>query len=428
MQSKNFLFLVKVKTEIVNDLPKERRNMKLLLSEKEIIQMNVFEKLKSKSITQKMASRMVKLSVRQIRNKLNRYKEHGVEGLIHKNRGKISSSRWNEKEKQFVMKLFEGDFHEFGPTFASEKLEELHSIKVSRETLRKAMIKHGVWRGKSRKPKHRTQRPRKNYFGEMVQLDGSDHDWFEGRDKKCTLLVYIDDATSSLLWLEFVPSESYKSVANATINYFEKWGFPISLYTDFGSVFSVNTNNPDRTKLTQFERANGECMVNVIHAHSPQAKGRVERANSTLQNRLIKEMRLAGISDMDAANVFVRNKFIDQHNKRFAKKPLLAGDIHRSIDGLNLKEIFSLKEKRVLQNDFVVRYKKRLFQLKKEQKTIIRPKDHITVCESLDSSIVLSIRKIKLFYAEIQQYEIEHNSNTPWDEFSRQSTQQTVLG
>ncbi len=390
--------------------------------------MRIFESLIRGEITQIAAAKKLRLSARQIRNKLKKYKKKGIAGLVHENRGRSSPRRWNTKERDKAMSLFDGLFEDFGPTFAAKKLETLYGIFVSKETLRKEMIKAGKWFGKKRRQQHRIRRARKLYFGEIVQLDGSDHDWFEGRDKRCTALVYIDDATSALLYLKLVPSESTESLSITTKEYFEKWGLPNKFYVDYGSVFSVNTNNPDRVKKTQFGRAMQECGVEIIFAHSPQAKGRVERANGTLQDHLVKELRLAGISTMDAANDFIRTQFIDQYNERFAKKPLGKGNIHRLVDGFNFNPIFCLKEERVVQNDWTIRYKNRIFQIQKDQNTIIRPRNHLTVLERFDGAITLKIRKTRVFFSEIIDHAKITQSNDPWRRLPKTHSQHPFFG
>jgi len=269
---------------------------------KERKQFVTFNKLKNGEISQKEAAKMLGLSTRWIREKMQRFLSQGDIGLVHRARGRPSKKKWNTEEREYAMSLFEESFEGFGPTFASEKLKELYNITVNRETLRAAMIEHGCWKAKSRKTKHRERRERKEFFGEMVQFDGSPHDWFEGRNVRCTLLVFIDDATSYIPFMKFVPSESTKHAMCALKDYVERQGIPLSLYVDFGSVFSVNVNNPDRDKITQFKRCCNELAIEIQYAHSPQAKGRVERSNKTHQDRLIKELRLAGISTPEKAN------------------------------------------------------------------------------------------------------------------------------
>ena len=374
----------------------------ITMSETELKQAKIFEKLKNGELTQREAAYRLNLSDRWVRKKFQRYKQQGEKGLIHQNRGRPNKRRWPEHEKTIALDLLRSEWRGFGPTFAAEKLAELKGIKVSKETLRQAMIKANVWHGKKRKLKHRKRRDRRVMIGLMIQLDGSPHDWFEGRGPCCTLLVFIDDATSQLLWLEFVESESYQGVMNATKNYVKRYGLPHEFYVDFGKVFSVNLNNKERIKKTQWERALEELGIRVRHAHSPQAKGRVERANKTLQDRLIKEMRLSGISSIAAANRFVKKSdFVERHNRKFAVPAKKIGDAHRPGDQYDLDDIFCLRYTRVLMNDYTILFNKRIFQLSHNQQTLIRPKDIITVTVHLNGTIALGIRSIKLCFNEI---------------------------
>ena len=215
----------------------------LIMNKKEREQAKVFEQIREGLITQVEAAARLRVTDRWVRKKLKRFYTSGDHGLIHRGRGKTSPRRWNEKHESFLIELLRGDWHGFGPTFAAEKLEELHEIKVSKEVVRKAMIRASLWTPKRKRSKHRKRRDRKPMLGMMVQLDGSPHDWFEGRAEKCVLLVYIDDATSKVLWLEFAPAESLESVMRATRSYIMAHGVPVSFYTDFGSVFHVNLNN-----------------------------------------------------------------------------------------------------------------------------------------------------------------------------------------
>jgi DNA-binding Lrp family transcriptional regulator len=375
----------------------------IIMSLKEKEQVVVFEQLKKSEISQVTAGQMLGFSERWVRKKLKRYLAIGILGLIHKNRGRPSQRAWKQEEKDRAIELFRGEFVGFEPTYGAEKLAELYGIKISKETLRKALIKAGLWTPGKKRVIYRKRRERKACLGLMIQLDGSPHDWFEGRAPKCTLLVFIDDATSKLVWLEFAQSESFDGVMNATLKYFKKHGRPVSFYVDYGSVFSVNTNNPEREKLTQFERAMEELGVEVIHARSPQAKGRVERVNQTLQKRLVKEMRLAKISSIEAANKYVQGVYINEHNKRFAQAAAQPGNAHRPIKGFDLHNIFCAKEKRVLQNDFTISYKNRQLQLLKQQKAVIGPRQVIDVHEHLDGSVSLWIRGIRLDFDALKQ-------------------------
>ena len=385
----------------------------LIMSKKEREQVKVFELITNKAMTQKAASIRLNMTTRGIRKKFERFKKYGDRGLIHASRGRLSRKRWSIDESTIAINLLRNEWKEFGPTFAAEKLKELHSIKISKETLRQNMIKNGLWSPKKNRFKHRVRRQRRMFFGVMTQLDGSPHDWFEGRGPRCTLLVFIDDATSKIVWLEFVKSESTKDVMQAMKKYILSHGIPREFYVDYGSVFSVNTNNPDREKITQWERCCKELGIDVIHARSPQAKGRVERANRTLQDRLIKEFRLKNISSIDGANLFVQNDYIHQHNQKFAVQATLEENVYRSIDGYNLKNIFCLKDQRIIQNDFTISYKKLVLQLHKDQKTIIRPKNQINVFEHFDGSIKLFVRKTEIYFSQIKKQPIKIINNNP---------------
>lgn len=375
----------------------------ITMSKKELEQLKVFENLKTGMITQAEAAFQLEITERWVRKKYKRYLEDGNIGIVHKNRGKASPRSWCKKEQNFAVELLQSEWKDFGPTFAAEKLEELHGIKISKETLRQAMIKATIWQPKRKRMRHRKRRERRAMIGVLVQLDGSIHDWFEGRGPWCTLLVFIDDATSKILWLEFVKSESTIDVMRATRNYISRYGRPHAFYVDFGKVFSVNLNNPERDKKSQWQRAvEDDLAIEVQHAHSPQAKGRVERANGTLQDRLVKEMRLVGISSIDAANDFLtKADYITKHNNQFAILPTEPGDAHRPAAEYDLGKIFCIKEERILANDHTITYNKHIFQLDADQATIIRPKNFITVNTYLDGSIALSIRKINLQFTEI---------------------------
>jgi hypothetical protein len=375
----------------------------ITMSRKECNQVAVFERLKQGVISVVLAAQMLHLSTRQIRNKRKRYETEGAQGLAHRARGKPGNRAWNEKVRKKALALIKEHYHDFGPTFAAEKLDEVHAIKISNEALRKAMIKAGIWRGKKRKVKYRERRIRKPVFGIMVQLDGSEHDWFEGRAPKCTLLVFIDDATSEVVWAKFVTGESLENLLQATYEYFSFHGLPASIYADKAGVFRVNNKNDDDERFTQYHRALDELGVRLIHAHSAQAKGRVERVNDTLQDRLIKEMRLAGISSMEAGNAFLQNVYLPKHNAKFAVAAAKPGNAHRPIKGYDLDNILCKKEKRVLTNDFTISYCKRILQIKKTHRVIVRPKDDIIVQERLDDSLMLFTRGKRLEFVEIKQ-------------------------
>jgi len=392
---------------------------KLIMSKKEREQLKVFEKLATGEITQVVAAQMLNMSERGIRKKLRRYRKQGDAGLVHQSRGRPSPKRWNVNDRALAIELLRSDWNGFGPTYTAEKLKELKGIKVSDETVRKMMIAEGLWITGKRKRKHRQRRDRKLMVGILVQLDGSPHDWFEGRAPKCTLLVFIDDSTSKILWLEFAESESFDGVARATKKYMERHGRPVAFYVDYGSVFSINLNNPEREKITQFERIVHELGTDINHASSPQAKGRVERCNGTMQDRLVKEMRLAGISSMAEANKFVQQgDFIEKHNAKFAVPPAQEGNAHRSIQGYDLDKIFCEQEERIVTNDFTISYKGKIIQLTKYQPAIIRPKNRVIVCQHLDGKITIRIRNYELSFKEIGMRKV--NKLSPIDYVSQE--------
>ncbi len=365
-------------------------------------QLFVFRLLMDGKIKQTEAAARLNLSTRWVRKKLKRYKELGDAGLVHRGRFRQSKRRWNSDQEELSIDLLKTTWQGFGPTYAAEKLKELYGIKVSGETLRKRMSRAGLWEPKQQRSKHRARRDRSPMIGMMVQLDGSPHDWFEGRAPSCTLLVFIDDATSQILWLQFVKSESVEALMRSTKNFIERHGIPGTFYTDHGSVFHVNLNNQEGEKKTQWGLACEELGIQVIHAHSPQAKGRVERCNRTLQDRLVKEMRIANISSMEAANNFVQTRgFIKNHNRAFAVSPAQNGSAFRDHQGYDLADVFTTKEVRTLANDFTIAYNKRILQLKGQQKTCLRPKDVIIIKTSLSGAISLWMRKTELVFEEI---------------------------
>lgn len=389
----------------------------IIMSRKEKEREKVYEQLVRKEITQEAASQILGLGTRQIRTNLKRYKNEGT--VVHKNRGKPSKKKLDPEKRTFAVELLKSElWRDFGPTFAAEKLYDLHNIKINRESVRQIMREEGIPYEKRKVGKRRKRRERKRMFGIMIQLDGSPHKWFGANGEEYTLLVFIDDATSRIVWLEFVKSESLESVMQATRNYMQRFGRPVSFYVDFGSVFRVNVNNPDHEKLTQFERSMKELGTQMIHAHSPEAKGRVERSNRTHQDRLVKELRLAGIKDPVAANGFLP-LYIEKHNEKFAEDPFEPGDAHRSIDSFNLDEILCVHEERVIQNDYTILFKRRVLQLSDKRNIRYKPRDIITVKEKLDGALVLSIRGFSLDYKELTSRpkkeiaEKTYNNSTP---------------
>ncbi|MEW6687395.1 MAG: ISNCY family transposase, partial [Candidatus Edwardsbacteria bacterium] len=351
----------------------------LTMSNREIDRLRVIKNVLDKRLTWKEAATQLFLSDRQIGRLVKKVKEEGSKGIIHGLRGKPSNNQLEPLLLEAAIDLVKSRYSDFKPTFANEKLLKIHHIKISTPTLRKAMVKEGLWRERPKKPKHRTWRPRRSCVGEMVQLDGSEHDWFEGRAPRCVLLIFIDDATSKILFGKFISVEDTFNLMLAAKEYLLLNGRPISFYVDKDSIYKTNRQATieeelrDEHPLTQFSRAMKELGIEMINAHSPQAKGRVERSFGTHQDRLVKELRLREISDMQTANEYLQKIYIPEHNAKFAVAPANPLNAHRPLlKEHRLEEILSLKVERSVFNDYTVRFKNRFFQILPEQKVRIR--------------------------------------------------------
>lgn len=341
----------------------------IMLSQKELIKLHIVHKILSKELKHKEASKILSLSERQIRRVVSRVVIEGDQGIVHKSRGKPSNRRFPPRLKNKVIEYYRTKYSDFGPTFAAEKLFDLDKIKVHQETLRKWLIEAGDWKRVRKSRAHRQWRERRHHFGEMVQVDGSHHDWFEQRGPKCVFMGYIDDATGNTFG-RFYPYEGTFPAMDSFKRYIKKYGIPMSLYLDKHSTYkstakpSIDEMLSNTKPLSEFERAMKEFCVNVIHADSPQAKGRVERLFRTLQDRLVKEMRLEKISTIEDANKFIA-RYLPRHNKKFAVKPAKQSDLHREIPrSTNLDRILCRKTQRVLRNDLTVEYNNKLYQIK----------------------------------------------------------------
>jgi hypothetical protein len=308
------------------------------------------------------AAQLVGLGRRQIFRLLKGVRKDGPAGLISKRRGRPSNHRLPPEYRELAMALVRERYADFGPTLAAEKLTELHGFGISRETLRHWMIEDGLW----------VDRHRRECLGELVQIDGSDHAWFEDRRPRCTLIAFIDDATSRLMALRFVGDESTFDYFRVTRTYLEAWGKPSAFYSDKFSVFRVYKRDAEGGNgMTQFGRALHELNIDIICANSPQAKGRVERAFGTLQDRLVKELRLAGIDTINDANAWLAT-FMDDYNRRFAKPPKNAKDLHRQLaPNENLTEILTTRHERTLTSNLTLHYDRMMLLL--EPNAISRP-------------------------------------------------------
>ncbi|MGH3185462.1 MAG: ISNCY family transposase, partial [Streptosporangiaceae bacterium] len=305
------------------------------------------------------AAELAAMSVRQARRVWKRFKEFGDAGLVHKLRGQPSNRRLSDDVRDRVLKLHQERYADFGPTLACEKLSE-EGLVLSPDTLTAMLKERGLWRRKRRRGRHRKRRERRACLGSLVQMDGSHHDWFEGRSGKCVLMVMIDDATSRT-YARFYAAETTEAAFDVLWRWVGRQGVPRGLYVDRHSIYR-DEDHPDRP--TQFGRAMKELSVELIQAHSPQAKGRVERRNAVFQDRLVKEMRLRNISSMDQANVFLEDLFLDDLNRRYAIKAREEQDLHRTPGaGLVLNEVLCVQEHRVVGQDWCVRWRNRWLQI-----------------------------------------------------------------
>jgi len=380
------------------------------MSNQDIDKLKVIQNTIDGKITWPQASDILSLSERQVGRLCARVREEGNRGVIHGLKGLPSNNKLPEAIIEEAIDLVKQYYADFGPTLANEHLFEDHKIRISTNTLRKAMIVAELYKPKSHKPKHRDWRERRACVGMLVQLDGSEHDWFEGRGPKCALLVFIDDATSRILYARFITVEDTINLMRRTKEYLNLNGRPVAIYVDKDSIYKINRQASideelrDAMPLSQFTRAMGELGVDMIFANSPQAKGRVERGFRTHQDRLVKEMRLAGVSDMAAANKFLETFYIAKHNDKFAVAPASRINAHRPLLKTHrLDEILCVKLNRTLANDYTLRFNNKFFQVTKDQAIRIRPRDIVTIEEWLDGSIHLKFKGVYLQYKRINK-------------------------
>jgi hypothetical protein len=331
------------------------------MSLREIDRLGVIRRVLEGRLAQEKAGQLMGLCARQVRRLCTAYGRHGPTGLASRKRGKPSNRRLPEEFQQRATEIVRQLYCDFGPTLAREKLLELHSVHVAKETLRKWMAAAGIWLTRAQRlPKAHQPRHRRACLGELVQIDGSPHAWFEDRGPLCTLLVYIDDATGRLMELRFVEVESAFDYFASTVAYLKRHGKPVAFYSDKHSIFRLaHQGATGRAEgVTQFGRALAQLNIDIICANSPQAKGRVERMNQTLQDRLVKELRLRGISSMEDGNAFLP-EYMEDCNRRFGRAPKNPHDAHRPLqDGEDLSRIFSWQEERTMSRNLTVHFKR----------------------------------------------------------------------
>ncbi len=365
----------------------------LNMSRKELDRLSVIQRVDRSELSQMYAAQMMNLSTRQIRRLLVRYRTNGEQGLISKHRGKSSNNRLSASLRQQIATIVRQQYCDFGPTLAQEKLLERHDIKLSVETLRQIMTETGLWLPKR---KHRQAvhplRERRPCRGELIQIDGSPHAWFEGRGPRCTLIVFIDDATGELMGLAFWPQETTEAYMSVLQGYLTNHGRPVSFYSDKHSIFRINTETADGNTVTQFGRALETLDIEIIHASTPQAKGRVERVNRTLQDRLIKEMRLEGIDNIEQANQFLP-VFIERFNPRFAKPARVDVDAHREVleTKVELDLILSQHHQRIISKSLEIRFRNTVYQLQKPNYRRRWSAKTAIICEHYDGRVSIQV-------------------------------------
>ncbi len=376
------------------------------MSKKEVARLEVIAEVVNKRMKQEEGARLLCLSSRQVRRLIDKVKTHGEVGLVHGNRGKVSPRRFPKEFKEKVVAIVRKKYCDFGPSLATEKLKEEEQLEVNRETVRGWMIENHLWTpGKFReKGQLHCWRKRKECFGEMVQTDGSIHDWLEGRGEKMVLMGYIDDATNQVFG-RFYPQETTLAAMDSFRRYIERYGIPRSLYFDRNSIYKTTRQaNLDeqlagQSPKTQFEMVLEILKVEPIHAYSPQAKGRIEKLFSTLQDRLVKEMRLAGVNNLDQVNSFLEG-YLQKYNSVFSLPPANPKDLHRAIpEEWDLDWVFALREKRVVSRDFTVAWKNRSFLLTPPSRLLI--KASVTVLENLQGDIKIWFNNRFLEFQEI---------------------------
>lgn len=387
-----------------------------MVTSEEQYRFTVITKVIDKEMKPGQAAKLLDVSTRQIRRLRIAVQDDGITAVVHGLKGRPGNHHIDFSIKENVLSVIHKSYTDFKPSFATEKLEENHSIHVSHETTRLWMIEEGLW--KSRKQKHamyRSWRPRKEYFGELQQFDGSYHLWFEnrlvdaeGNHIEVCLLASIDDAMGKITKATFAANEGVVAVFTFWKDYVLHTGKPIGIYLDKFSTYKINHKAAldNQELMTQFQRAMQQLGVKLITAHSPQAKGRIERLFQTLQDRLVKEMRLANVHTIEAGNRFLEEVFLPKFNDRFSVIPNKEGNVHKELskdDRKHLKRTFSIQSTRKINNDFTIQFKNHWYQLTEIQPTTTRAKDTVIVEEWLDLTIHFSLRGFYLIYTVLPE-------------------------
>lgn len=393
----------------------------LTMSRKEVDRLKILVQIESKLLTVEEGSELIGISPRQTYRVLRKIKEEGTKGIIHKLRGKKSNRGFPEAIKKDVIEIYKANYSDYGPTLFSEELLKSHQILVNHETIRKWLRAEAITTSMRKKRAHRKRRERRSCFGALLQFDGSHHDWFEGRGAECCLINCVDDSTGKV-YLRFAVSENTQDVLLTLWEYVNKYGIPQSIYTDKHSVYKADG------KLTDFGRAMKELNIETIYANSPQAKGRVERVNRTLQDRLVKALRREGISNIAEANKYVQKRFISEYDSRFAVN-LGVPDAHRSTVGYDLKNIFCYKTSRQVRNDYTINLAGGYIQLLNGSSPLPTPKQNVTICKWLNGEIHIYFNKQEITFTHLEDkpgkkgYKTHHvPKDHPWRRWNQKIT------
>lgn len=383
------------------------------MSREEVKRLNIIHQALNKKISQTEAASLIDLSDRQIRRMIKRIRKEGDEGICHRSRGKTSNHRISKKIKDKTLKLFREQYKDFNLVHATEKMFEVHGIVLSDETLRLWLNEAEIPYKKRKVRKHRQRREPRAHFGELVQIDGSHHDWFEGRGPICVFMGYIDDATNTVHG-RFYDYEGTMPAMDSMKRYIKRYGIPQSVYLDKHSTYkswaepTIEEQLNDQKPMSHFEKSLAALVIEVIHANSPQAKGRVERLFKTLQDRLVREMRLMGITSVDEANEFLKT-YLPKHNRKFTKPAVSETDLHRpALHSRELDRILCIKEERTVKNDFTIAHYGTLYQI--EQATRAKM---VMVEERLDGTLHISYKGQDLRFREIARKPAKETSETP---------------
>jgi hypothetical protein len=381
---------------------------KLKLTGKERKRLEFFTSVKRGKMSLHKAAELLRLSYRQAKRAYARFGVEGSSGLSHRLRGRVSNRRGPVKQRSAILQRYQERYADFGPTLAAEYMAK-EKLVVPVQTLRRWLIEDGLWEVTRSRSAHRRWRARKECFGEMVQMDGSHHDWFEGRRRWAVLMVMIDDATNRS-YVRFFEEETTAAAMTTFQRYVERHGLPRSLYVDRDSIYRVTRDATvdealaGDAPMTQFGRAMRELDIELICAHSPQAKGRVERRNGVLQDRLVKALRLAGIVTLEEANRFVEEEYLAGMDARFQVPAARKADVHRRVPrGLDLALVLSFQELRVVQADWTVAWRRRWFQLTASNQKLALVGGRVTVCEQLDGKIRLRYQGRELAWEELPE-------------------------